>query len=221
MDVEGCGPAVLGQLMAAGLVKTPADLYKLNLNQVLGLERFAEKSAENLLRAIQASKGRPLRRLIHALGIPQVGERGAESLAQAFGSMEKLMEADEAALLAVPDFGPVASQAVLDYFSQKQSRKLVERLKALGVNTLLLAEEKPQDGSLAAKTFVFTGELASFTREEAEALVRKKGGKASGSVSAKTSFVVAGQEAGSKLDKAKKLGVKVLSEEEFKKLVQA
>jgi DNA ligase (NAD+) len=221
MDVEGCGPAVIEQLLKTGLLKTPADLYRIKLEQLEGLERFAEKSAENLHRAIQASKGRPLSRLIYALGIPQIGERASQSLALAFGSLEKVMRAGEAELLKVPDFGPVASKAVQDYFSQKESRRLAEQLIAAGVNAELLDEEKPQSGQLGGKTFVFTGELAGMTRDEAEALVRRKGGKATGSVSAKTSYVVAGAEAGSKLEKARKLGVAVLDEAGFKKLVGA
>ena len=219
MDIEGLGPAVVEQLLKAGLVKDVAGLYKLGALELAALERHGEKSAANLVDGIEASKKRPLRRLIYALGIPGVGERSAESLARHFGSLEAVEAADDAALKQVQDFGPVAAAAVRSFFKQKQAKALVKKLKAAGLNTKLLAEERPASGELDGKTFVFTGELEGYSRDEGEAEVRKRGGKASGSVSAKTSYVVAGSAAGSKLKKAQKLGVPVLDEAGFKKLL--
>jgi DNA ligase (NAD+) len=219
MDVDGLGPAVVEQLLKAGLVKDVAGLYKLTLMDLGGLERQGEKSSENLMAGIEATKARPLGRLIYALGIPGVGERGAESLARHFGSLDAVSEADDAALKQVADFGPVAAAAVRGFFKQKEAKALVRKLKNAGLNMKILAEEKPASGELDGKTFVFTGEMESYSRDDAEAEVRKRGGKASGSVSAKTSYVVAGSAAGSKLKNAQKLGVPVLDEAAFKKLL--
>ncbi len=219
MDIEGLGPALIEQLLKAGLVKGPAGLYGLKAADLAALEHMGEKSADNLVKALQASKGRGLGRLVFALGIPQVGERAAESLARAFGSLDALAAAGEAELLKVPDFGPVAAASVLDFFGRAESRVLVADLKKAGLNMKLLEEESASSLELEGRTFVFTGELSGLTREEAEALVRKKGGKATGSVSAKTSYVVAGGAPGSKLEKARKLGVAVLDEKAFLKLV--
>ncbi len=219
MDIEGLGPAVVEQLLAAKLVQDVAGLYGLTPLDIAGLERQGAQSAANLIDGIEASKQRPLGRLLYALGIPGVGERGAESLAKHFKSLEAVMEADDAALMKVPDFGPVAAKAVRAFFKAKQAKALVKKLVKAGLNTRLLKEEQAASAELDGKTFVFTGELAGFSRDEAEAEVRKRGGKASGSVSAKTSYVVAGEAAGSKLAKAKKLGVPVLDEAAFKALI--
>jgi DNA ligase (NAD+) len=220
MDIENLGPALVEQLVARGLVRTPADLYHLELNALAGLERMGEKSAENLLAGLQASKRRGLGRLLHGLGIPQVGKRAADSLAQAFGSLDALRLATEADLLKVPDFGPATAAAVSDFLGRPEVAKELGRLKAAGLNTSLLDEERPAASTLQGKTFVFTGELAGYTREQAEAEVRKRGGKPSASVSAKTSYVVAGPEAGSKLKKAQRLGVPVLDEAAFQGLLK-
>jgi DNA ligase (NAD+) len=182
---------------------------------------MGERSAENLLAGLEASKRRGLGRLLHGLGIPQVGERAADSLAQAFGSLQALKAAGEAQLLKVPDFGPATAAAVLAFFGRREVAKELKALEAAGLNTILLDEERPSGSALEGKTFVFTGELKGFTREQAEAEVRKRGGKASASVSAKTSFVVAGPEAGSKLKKAQSLGVPVLDEAAFSALLKA
>jgi DNA ligase (NAD+) len=181
---------------------------------------MGEKSAENLLAGLQASKRRGLGRLLHGLGIPQVGKRAADSLAQAFGSLDALRLATEADLLKVPDFGPATAAAVSDFLGRPEVAKELGRLKAAGLNTSLLDEERPTASTLQGKTFVFTGELAGYTREQAEAEVRKRGGKPSASVSAKTSYVVAGPEAGSKLKKAQRLGVPVLDEAAFQGLLK-
>jgi DNA ligase (NAD+) len=210
---------VVEQLLKAGLVKDVADLYKLTLMDVQGLERHGEKSAANLVDGIAATKARPLGRLLYALGIPGVGERSADSLARHFKGLDAVIEADDAALKQVPDFGPVAAAAVRGYFKRKEARSLIKRLKAAGLNTQLLAEEQAASAELEGKTFVFTGELSGWTRDQAEAEVRKRGGKASGSVSAKTSYVVAGEAPGSKVKNALKLGVPVLDEAAFKELL--
>jgi DNA ligase (NAD+) len=219
MDIEGLGPAVVEQLLKAGLVKDVADLYKLTLMDVQGLERHGERSAANLVDGIAAMLHRPLGRLLYALGIPGVGERSADSLARHFKSLDAVMEADDEALKQVPDFGPVAAAAVRGYFKRKEAKSLIKRLKAAGLNTQLLAEEQAASAELEGKTFVFTGELSGWTRDQAEAEVRKRGGKASGSVSAKTSYVVAGEAPGSKVKNALKLGVPVLDEAAFKQLL--
>jgi len=219
MDIEGLGPAVVEQLLKAGLVKDVADLYKLTLMDVQGLERHGEKSASNLIEGIAATLQRPLGRLLYALGIPGVGERSADALSRHFGSLDAVIDAEDEALKQVPDFGPVAAAAVRAYFKRKEAKSLIKRLKSAGLNTLLLVEEKAASAELDGKTFVFTGELTAYTRDQAEAEVRKRGGKASGSVSAKTAYVVAGEAAGSKFKKAQKLGVPVLDEAGFKKLL--
>jgi DNA ligase (NAD+) len=219
MDIEGLGPAVVEQLLASKLVQDVAGLYRLTPLEVAALERHGEKSASNLIEGIEASKARPLGRLLYGLGIPGVGERGAESLAKHFKSLDAVMAADDEALKKVPDFGPVAAAAVRAFFRRKEAKALVKKLKAAGLNTVLLKEEQAASAELEGKTFVFTGEMQAFTRDEAEAEVRKRGGKASGSVSAKTSYVVAGEAAGSKLAKARKLGVSVLDEAGFRKLI--
>jgi DNA ligase (NAD+) len=220
MDIEGLGPAVVEQLLAAGLVKDVAGLYALTPLLVSGLERHGDRSAQNLVDGIAASRGRTLSRLIYALGIPGIGERSAAALARHFGDLDAVAAAGEEELLKVPDFGPVAAAAVRGWFRLKEAKALLRRLKKAGVNTRLLDEEHPASNALQDKTFVFTGELAEFTRAQAEAEVRKRGGKASGSVSAKTSYLVAGEAAGSKLRNAQKLGVTVLDEAGFKKLLR-
>ena len=220
MDIEGCGPARLEQLVDAKLIEDPAGLYKLTKEQVMALERQGEKSAENLIAGIAASKKQTLARLIYALGIPQIGERAAESLVQEFASLDDIIKADAEQLKKVPDFGPVAAASLADYFSRKEIKSLLARLAKAGVNMRRLKEEEPSGSKFAGKTFVFTGEMKSLGRQEAENIVRKNGGKASGSVSAKTHYVVAGEAAGSKLKNAQKLGVPVLTEGEFLKMAK-
>lgn len=219
MDIEGLGPAVVEQLLTAGLLKDVAGLYRLTPLDLAGLERHGERSAGNLIEGIEASKARPLGRLLYGLGIPGVGERSADSLAKHFKSLDAVMDADDAALKKVPDFGPVAAAAVRSFFKRKEAKTLVKKLKAAGLNTVLLKEEQASSADMEGKTFVFTGEMEGYSRDEAEAEVRKRGGKASASVSAKTSYVVAGAAAGSKLAKAQKLGVAVLDEAGFKALL--
>jgi DNA ligase (NAD+) len=220
MNIDGLGEKIVDQLIEKNLVKDFADLYKLDLESLANLDRMAEKSAQNLVDEIAASKSNSLARLIYAIGMPFVGERTAQLLAEHFGSMDKLATASAETLMEVGEVGPKVAEGVLEFFSESANRKLIERLRAAGVN---MKEERaaPISAKFAGKTFVFTGTLANRTREEAEALVTAHGGKAGGSVSKKTSYVVVGDDAGSKLEKAKSLGVPTLDETQFEKLVSA
>jgi len=221
MDIEGLGEAMVTQLCDAGLVTYVADLYLLTTEQLLPLERMGEKSVSNLLEAISASRNQPLWRLLAALGIPHVGVTVARTLAASFGTLDRLAAASEEELVAVEEIGPIMATAIYGWFREPSVVTLVEKLRAAGLN---FGERDPKgsapaaDGPLKGTTWVLTGTL-SMPREEAAELIRAKGGKVSGSVSAKTTYLLAGEEAGSKLEKAQKLGVKVLSEEEFRKLV--
>jgi DNA ligase (NAD+) len=218
MNIDGLGEKIVVQLLEKGLVKDVASLYKLDLKTLAGLERMAEKSAQNLLNEIEASKKAPLPRLIYALGIDFVGERTAQLLADHFGSMEKLANASLDDLMEVNEVGPKVAQGVADFFSEPVNKKLIERLRAAGLN---MKEERrePRGTKFAGMTFVFTGTLVNRTREDAEALVVSQGGKAGSSVSKKTNYVVVGSDPGSKFDKAKTLGVPVLDEAGFEKLL--
>jgi len=218
MNIDGLGDKIVDQLVDKGMVKDFADLYHLKLERVADLERMAQKSAQNLLDEIAASKNNSLARLIYALGIRFVGERTAQLLAAHFGSMDKLAEAGEEELTGVTEVGPKVAEGILEFFSESANRKLIERLRAAGVN---MKDERaaPKSSKFAGMTFVFTGTLANRTREEAEALVAAHGGKAGSSVSKKTSYVVVGADPGSKYDKAKSLGVEILDEAHFEKLL--
>ena len=218
MDIDGLGDKIVDQLVDKGLVKDVADLYSLKLDQVADLERMAEKSAQNLLDEIEASKKQPLSRLIYALGMRFVGERTGQLLAENFGSLEELEEAKPEDLEKVTEVGPKVSESIVEFFSEPANRKLIKKLHAAGVRpTAEKREIKSQ--KFAGKSFVFTGALERRSREEAGELVQQHGGKISGSVSKKTDYVVVGADPGSKYDKAKELGVTVLSESEFEKLI--
>ncbi|MBI4370834.1 MAG: NAD-dependent DNA ligase LigA [Elusimicrobia bacterium] len=219
MDIAGLGESAVDQLVARGLVKDVSDIYKLTREQLLDLELFADKKAENLLAQIEASKAKPLDRALYALGIRHVGEKTAEAVAERF-DVKALLSAGETDFQAVPDVGPVVAKSLSDFFASTAGKKLVRRLLDAGVKMPKPERRAAAGAPFKGMTFVFTGELTSLTREQAEELVKARGGKASGSVSAKTAYVVAGAEAGSKLKKAKELGVKVLTEEEFQKLIQ-
>jgi DNA ligase (NAD+) len=220
MNIDGLGDKLVDQLVDKKIVKDVADLYKLDLETLAGLERMAEKSAQNLLDEIAASKKNSLDRLIFALGIRFVGDRTAQLLANHFGSMEKLAEAGEEELKEVSEVGPKVAEGILEFFSEPANVKLIEHLKAAGVN-MKADRHAPKDTKFAGKTFVFTGTLANRSREEAEALVVSHGGKSGSSVSKKTSYVVVGADPGSKYDKAKSLGVPILDEAGFEKLLAA
>ena len=216
MNIDGMGDALIAQLTEKGLVKNVADIYKLSKNDLLGLERFADKSAQNIIKEIENSKNLPLERVIYGLGIRFVGERTAQFLAEHFGSMEALEKASEEELQSVNEVGPRIAQSIAEFFSVSANQNLVARLREAG---LTLSGEKRQRGTkLAGKTFVLTGTLAKYTRDEAKKMIEGAGGKVTGSVSKKTDYVVAGTDAGSKLDKAKELGVTVIEEKELEEL---
>jgi DNA ligase (NAD+) len=210
MNIEGLGEAVVQQLVDRQLVKSIADLYSLRKEDLVALERFAEKSSETLIEEIEHSKKSGLARVLVGLGIRFVGERTAELLAEEFGSIEALMQATAEELERVEDVGPRISQSILEFFADKENRDLVKRLKAAGVE--MTAEKKQRSAQLAGLTFVLTGTLPTLTREQAKAMIEAAGGKVVGSVSKKTSYVVAGEETGSKLDKARALKIPVLDE---------
>ncbi len=212
MDIEGLGEKLVDQLVDQGFVHTPADLYKLGMAKVANLERMAEKSAANLLAAIEKSKHTTLARFIFALGIRNVGETTAKDLARYFGRFDDLMKADEEALMQVPDVGPVVAQSIAQFFAEPHNREVVEQLRAGGVAWTETAPQRKQLGLLAGKTFVLTGTLPNMTRDEAKDRIEAAGGKVAGSVSKKTDYVVAGAEAGSKLVKAQELGITILDE---------
>ena len=218
MDIEGLGPAVVESLVEAGMLRTPGDLYELKAEQVAELDRMGKKSAQNLIAAIAKSKGNDLSRLLYAFGIRQVGQKAAKVLARQFGSLDALMSATEEELTAVPDIGGITARYLVEWFSEEQSRHLIGRLRQADVNFNSL--EEAAGDRFAGLTFVLTGTLERFTREEAGALIEAQGGKVSSSVSKKTSYVVAGEAAGSKLTKAKSLGIPVLTEAEFLALLE-
>jgi len=218
MNIDGLGDKIVDQLVDKGLVKDVADLYALKEDQVAALDRMAEKSAQNLLEEIEGSKKNTLARLIYALGIRFVGERTGQLLAEHFSSLEELAAADEEQLVAVNEVGPKVAAAIAEFFSEPANRQLIKKLHKAGVHpTAEKREVKSQ--KLADKSFVFTGGLANRSREEAGELVQQHGGKVSGSVSKKTDYVVVGTDPGSKYDKAKELGVTILTETEFEKLL--
>ncbi|ACM20327.1 DNA ligase, NAD-dependent [Geotalea daltonii FRC-32] len=218
MDIEGMGDKYVEQLLRLELVKTVADLYYLTKKDFMRFERMGDKLAENLLNAIEASKHRELSRFIFALGIRHVGEHTAKLLASAFGSVEHLEKATEEELLSIREVGPQVAQSVRTFFRNPANREVIERMFAAGVRPAV--EEKRLGGRFTGKTFVFTGALTRFTRDDAKNMVENEGGHAAGSVSKKTDYVVAGAEAGSKLDKARQLGVNVLTEDEFLKMLE-
>jgi DNA ligase (NAD+) len=220
MNIDGLGEKIVDQLVDKRIVKDVADLYSLKLEQVAELERMAEKSAQNLLDEIEASKKNSLARLIYALGIQFVGERTGQLLAEHFSSLEELASAKQEELEEVPEVGPKVAASIVEFFSEPANRQLVKKLEKAGVRP---TAEKivPKSNKLAGKSFVFTGTLANRSREEAGELVIQNGGKVSGSVSKKTDYVVVGSDPGSKYDKAKELGVAILDETAFEKLIGA
>ncbi|CAB3708211.1 MAG: NAD-dependent DNA ligase LigA [Achromobacter sp.] len=217
LDIEGLGEKLVEQLVDSGRVKSLADLFSLRPLELVGLDRMGQKSADNLVEAIDKARAPALGRLLFALGIRHVGETTARDVARHFGSIEAIMDADEDALSSVPDVGPVVAGSIRRFFAEQHNREVIDQLKAQGVHPV--AEAVPEDTTLAGKTFVLTGTLPNWTREEASMRIQAAGGKVSGSVSKKTAYLVAGEDAGSKLTKAQELGVTVLDEDALKELL--
>ena len=221
MDIEGLGERIVDQLVENDLVHTPADLYRLNLDRLAALERMGAKSATNLLSAIEASKQTTLARFVFSLGIRNVGETTAKDLARHFGSLESLLAADETALMQISDVGPVVAASLLQFFAETHNRQIIQDLVGNGITWPESEQAVGSVGNLAGKTLVLTGTLPSLSRDQAKALIEAAGGKVTGSVSKKTDFVVAGAEAGSKLDKARELGVSVIDEAQLHTLIHS
>jgi DNA ligase (NAD+) len=220
IDIEGLGDRIVEQLVDGGIVRTPADLYKLGVAKLAALERMADKSASNLVAAIEKSRNTTLGRFIYALGIPNVGEVTAKDLARQFGTLDNLMDASVEQLQETPDVGPVVAESIAGFFREGHNREVIEQLRAAGLTwTEGEPAAKAAAGPFTGKIVVLTGTLAAMSRDAAKEKVESLGGKVTGSVSKKTDYVVAGEEAGSKLDKAKELGVTVLDEEKFLKLL--
>jgi len=221
MDIEGLGDKLVDQLVDGGVVRTPADLYKLGVAKLAALERMAEKSAANVHAAIEKSKDTTLGRFVYALGIRNVGEVTAKDLASHFGAIDRIMDADAEQLEEVPDVGPVVAESIAAFFRERHNREVVEQLRAAGVHWPEGARaKKAASGPFAGKIVVLTGTLGSMGRDDAKERIEAAGGKVTGSVSKKTDYVVAGSEAGSKLDRATELGIRVLDENEFLKLLE-
>lgn len=216
--IEGLGDKLINQLVDKGLIKNVSDLFFLTVQDLAGLDRMAEKSAENVIRAIEQSKGAGLERLVYALGIRHVGEHTARVLVRHFGSIEGLMGADENSLLSVKEIGPEVAQSVVRFFKQGDNVYVVNRLKEVGVSFAPVKGEI--EGSLEGMVFVFTGGLKKYTREEAKEMAERRGGKVGSSVSRRTNFLVVGESPGSKLNQAKELGITIISEREFEKLTE-
>jgi len=217
MNIDGLGEVLVNQLTERGLVKNVADLYKLTKDALLTLDRMGEKSAENVLAEIDASKQLPLERVIYGLGIRFVGERTAQFLAEHFGSLDAITKASTEELEKVNEVGPRIAESIVEFFADEHNRKLVSDLRKAGLT--FTGQKKEKGTKLAGKTFVLTGTLARHTRDEAKKMIEDAGGRVSGSVSKKTDYVVAGSDAGSKLDKARDLGVSVIGEEELEGLI--
>jgi DNA ligase (NAD+) len=217
MNIDGLGPQIIDLLIENDLIKSSADLYSLCAEDVQNLERMGEKSAQNLISAIENSKSAGLERLLCALGIPNVGEVAAENLAAKFRTLDACMSATVDDLTAINDFGEITAQSIVTFFSRESNVELCNKLKAAGV--LTEAVKKAASDKFAGLTFVLTGTLPSLSRDEASEMIKAQGGKVSGSVSKKTSYVVAGEAAGSKLTKAQELGVTVIDENELRRMI--
>ena len=219
MDIEGLGDKSVEQLVTVGLIHELPDIFKLKLEQLINLDRMAEKSSRNLLDAIEKSKSTSLPRFIYALGIRNVGESTAKDLAGFYGDLDEIMKQTEESLQIVPDIGPTVAKSISDFFRQTKSREVINSLIGLGVHWPKYDIKKSSSGIFATKTFVLTGTLPSMSREEAKSIIEMNGGKVVGSVSKKTDYVVAGSDAGSKLTTAQELGLKIISQQELLKLI--
>ena len=219
MNIDGLGEAIIKQLLDKGLIKNMADIYALKFEDIASLKKNGKKFAENLINSINRSKQNDLYRLITAFGIRHVGVKASKILAKRYKNMKNLMKATSEELAMIEDIGPIAADSIREFFLQDQTIDLIEKLKQAGVNMKHLEEENSDD-RFNGKTFVLTGSLEKYTRNEASSIIEKFGGKTSSSVSKKTDYVLAGEDAGSKLTKAQSLGVKILTEEEFEKLIK-
>lgn len=220
LDIDGLGSKLIEQLVEIDRIKNPADIFHLTRDELIGLERMGEKSADKLLAAIDKSKETTLARFLYALGIPEVGEATANSLAAHFGKLKGIMEADDESLQAVPDVGPVVASRIHAFFAEKHNQQVIKRLTDAGVTWKeIKPRRKATDGPLSGKTFVLTGTLSDMTRDEAKDLIQAAGGKVTGSVSKKTDFVVFGENPGSKLTKAQNLGIETIDEAAFQKIL--
>jgi DNA ligase (NAD+) len=217
MNIDGMGDALVTQLTDRGMVKDVADIYQLTKTHLLELERMGDKSAQNVLEEIEQSKKLPLERVIYGLGIRFVGERTAQFLAQHFGARDDLVNAGEEELQQVEEVGPRIAKSIVEFFAEPRNRELVDELRAAGLT--MKGTKKERGTQLVGKTFVLTGTLAYYTREEAKKMIEAAGGTVTGSVSKKTDYLVAGEDAGSKLDKAKALGVAVIDEHQMQRLI--
>ena len=213
MDIDGLGPQIVKLLLDSGLIGSISDLYELSAERLLALEGFKQKSADNLIKAIEASKSNSLDKLIFGLGIRNIGAASAKLLCERFGGLDEIMSATSEQIAEIDGFGDVMAASVYDAFRDEHMLSLINKLKSHGLNTSY--EKANIDNRFEGMTFVLTGTLPTMKRDEAKELIEKYGGKASGSVSKKTSYVLAGEEAGSKLTKAQQLGIKIISEEEF------
>jgi DNA ligase (NAD+) len=218
MDIEGLGTAVSSLLIENGLIKSPGDLYSLTAQDLLSLPGFGKKSAENLISAIEKSKSSDLSKVIYALGIPQVGQSAAKALSKSFKSMDNLENATLDDLVVIEDIGTVTAEYIINWFKSEQSVHFLKLLRDAGVN--MTAEDKSVSSVFEGKTFVLTGTLTKYTRDRAKEIIESMGGKAASSVSKKTDYVLAGENAGSKLTKAQDLGITIISEDEFEQMIK-
>ena len=220
MDIDGLGPSIIEQMLERGLIKTAADLYYLNPADIADMDKLGEKSAQNLINALEKSKTNPLYRLINAFGIRHIGEKAAKILSAYYKTLDNLRAATVSELTVIPDIGEKMAQSVTEFFSQEQNKEFIKRLEDAGVNCVDDTESTSRDNRFDGKTFVLTGTLEKYKRSEAGAIIESYGGKTSSSVSKKTDYVLAGAEAGSKLDKANALGITVISEDEFEEMIK-
>ena len=219
MDIDGMGPAIIEQLLDKKLVENIADIYSLKYEDLVSLERMGDKSAKNLLNAIEKSKENSLEKLLNSFGIRHIGLKSAKILAKKYNNIEEIMNASYEELCGINEIGEIMAESIVKFFESKQTKDLIERLKQNGVN-MESKMEKSQDERFAGKIFVLTGTLPTLSRNEASEIIEKFGGKTSGSVSKKTSFVLAGEEAGSKLKKAEELGIPIITEAEFLEMIK-
>ena len=220
MDIEGLGPSIVEKLIENGLIKDVSDIYYLKYDDIFSLENFKERSTKNLLDAIEESKKKPLSRLLFALGIRFVGSHTADILADSFRDLDRLMDAGFEDIQSIKEIGPRIAESVVDFFEEEQNRQVIERLRAAGLDFGAGEKDIRAKAGFSGKTFVLTGKLEGFSRDEAAKIIEGFGGRVTSSVSKSTDIVLAGTDAGSKLDKARGLDIKVIDEEEFKKMIE-